>query len=522
MPDNIEQIIERTIKVYLTQEGAQDVAAGMKSVKKEIDAVRKAAKDLGNQTVDLNKEMKQSAKNYARNEKAASKALKVQQRQVAKTIKSWMGLGGAVKSTFGQIGAGLKQIATGGGLGKIIDTTIKFDKSLLSLAASTHRLGIGISQLEKKITSLASASTLTRTETMALFAEFNKTAKFVSMRDFEGLLVRIQGMVGANKEAIGEYMGAVSGLSQEYTGLAQQISKLDDVTSAADKASIESKLQSLLLIGKISDAEYRSLTAVVRGAQYQSKADREQQAAAQARIKAIQEYKRLMESIQIGLGRTILPIIEKLTSWMSKLTDGTESWGKAVAMAAAAYASIKIGGMVAGSAMSGLANVAAAKITGTKPTTMSGNLMGAMGPGLKKLGTRALPGLRKFGPGAIAMGLGSYGLGKLSEKYESVGAEKTGAGLGLGSSALKVGGAAMTGAMVGSMVPVIGTAIGGAVGGLVGVISEWDNITSDLSTLIQDSALSEFAKSIKESKFGQVVSNAAKSWWKNTKDRNYN
>ena len=68
-PENIEQVIERTIRIYLEQEGSRDVANGIKAVKAEIDKLRKAAKDLGDDTFNLNQEMKNNAKLYVKGEK---------------------------------------------------------------------------------------------------------------------------------------------------------------------------------------------------------------------------------------------------------------------------------------------------------------------------------------------------------------------------------------------------------------------------------------------------------------------
>ena len=102
-------------------------------------------------------------------------------------------------------------------------------------------------------------------------------------------------------------------------------------------------------------------------------------------------------------------------------------------------------------------------------------VLGRIGSTLVKPG----PGLLKGGAGAIA----GYGLGKLGDYETAQGNVKTGAGLDIGSTALKWGG---TGAMLGSVVPILGNGIGAglgaAAGAAYGLYNNWDTLTGKTAT----------------------------------------
>ncbi|MHA1676156.1 MAG: hypothetical protein ACTSU6_03160, partial [Candidatus Njordarchaeales archaeon] len=326
----VEALIERTIRVYLEEEGCEDVSAGIRIVKEQIDRVRAASNALGEKITDLHGKMRSASKAHVSGEKAATQALKTHRKSVGKTIASYANLGGVVSGAFSEIGGGLKDLAGLGGFGNMVKEVISYDKSLLQLSSSTNRLGIGLTQLETKMTSIGSATQLTRKETIGLFSEFNKNYKFVSFRDFESLLGRIKGMVGSNKDAIQEYMSAVSGLSQNYSGLAQKIAKIGKGGIFQDKEAISNRVKMLYLTKKIGDVEYRNLIDVVRGNQQSSKVDRHRQKMAQERIETIQKFKRHIETVGLKIGSAILPFLEKVADFLEQITNSGENWSRGI------------------------------------------------------------------------------------------------------------------------------------------------------------------------------------------------
>ena len=95
-------------------------------------------------------------------------------------------------------------------------------------------------------------------------------------------------------------------------------------------------------------------------------------------------------------------------------------------------------------------------------------------------------GFGKFVKGGIVaiagMAIG-YALDKASDKMEKEGNKKGAAGAKMGGSALRIAGAAGTGAMIGSAFPGLGTAIGAVVGGAVGLAAEFKNLSTSVKTL---------------------------------------
>lgn len=372
-PESAEQIIERNIKVYLEAAGCEDVARGVKAVQKEILALRKASKATGETMGDLNDEMIAQSKAYVKNEKAAVKSLKKQREEISKTIKKWSGFGGALSGTFGEITQGLSKIAGFGSFGRMVNRAISYDKALLSLSASTTRLGIGTSTLDNKIKDMSRSLNLTKMDTLALLESFESGFKTSSFDNVETLLTRIKGMVGSNAEAMEKYKNVIGGLSQENFGLADAISKLDKDSTEEQKKALELRVQTLYIRNKLSEAEFRGISAVIRGQKSFNDEDEKALQQKKAHIDAMEKFNRQMETVQMALGNTILPFLEKVATWLDRITEGGEKWGRGVAATVALLAGVKIGGalMVKGA------------------TSLAMGAMGAGGAGSAGLGAAA-------------------------------------------------------------------------------------------------------------------------------------
>lgn len=356
--NNFEQEIERTITLYLQSSGIDNVSRGVADVLKKMQDLIKSSGTSQKSFKSLNAEAVKFATEYITSLRKAKKEQEKVNKMVAATTKQFSGLGKVVSGAFGEIGSGLKELSGLGGFGKMVNEAINYDKSLLKLAASTTRLGVGFKNLESKMIRISATTSLTRKETISLFDAFNKTYKFSSFRGFESLLERVQDMVGSNKDAISDYMTSVTSLSQNYSGLAQAIVELGKTGTDAQKEELANRAKMLYLANEIGDADYRNLIAVIQGGKQVTNADKRAAEVAKARIDAMQTFKQQIETVGLELGQTILPFLEKVADWLNQITNNGEKWGAGVATTVALLAGVKVGGGMlqgAGRAVGGMA-----------------------------------------------------------------------------------------------------------------------------------------------------------------------
>ena len=146
--------------------------------------------------------------------------------------------------------------------------------------------------------------------------------------------------------------------------------------------------------------------------------------------------------------------------------------------------------MARGFASGGIRGAARGGITGIGKAIGRGI---GIGGGAKGLGMLA-KGAKLASLGGIATLGGELGFGALESHYEKKGNVKGAAGAGIGKSASKIGGMALTGAAIGSVIPGLGTGVGAAVGGVVAFLMELPKIFKNLKKLLEGTKLGQALK----------------------------
>ena len=289
-----------------------------------------------------------------------------------------------IKTNFEAISA-MKRLVMPPSFGSTIRLLDSYNKSLLSLSARTNRLGIGITDLEKSFIKLSKTTSLTRLEIVNLFKEFEAGMRFISLKDFESIMKRIHNIVGANEQEISKMAKSIASISQKYPLLSRSLQHLADTgedLTKNEKESLKIRIRTLYIIGKISDAEYKSQSAFINANKQISNADRERQQDITAQIAALKEMKTHMQEIALAVGQAIMPALEGVKNILTTIFDKTDAWGISMAK----IGGLAAGGMLAGGALSVLGGSVIGKfmIKGGKAGGIGGaGVAGAVG---KKVG----------------------------------------------------------------------------------------------------------------------------------------
>jgi len=525
MSDNIN--LPANIILELQTRGFENAEQIMKAILREQKALGNSNGDLIKKYGDLKKATDALIKSYKERGKTATDELGKEEKAVLKLKKIYYSLGEGVD----EVADGLKKMILPSSFGNAITLTDKYNKSLIQSSASVNRLGIGLKGLETSLTRIGAITSLTREETLKLFDQFQSGMREISISDFESTMKRMRNIVGSNADAMGQMQDALSAISQEYPSLSRgllDIAKADSINNAAQQESLQNRVRNLYFIGKISDAQYRQVSAYLRGNKQISSADSDRQKEIKEQIKATQELKRQMEIIGLAVGQAILPGLVMVSGILKNITKGAETAagsmknvgrvlvGMMFAKAAFSIGKMAVGGIGGllskggrGGGGGGVGGALAGIVGGATPVrVVNFNEMGGIGSILgpktltpaqkhvadwetnyaKKSSKLGLGGrIKRAGPalgvGAMLAG-GSYLANQASTVAEAAGYKKTGIGLGLGGAAMGVASGAVTGAAIGSILPVVGTAIGGLIGGALGVFSQWGNITENIGKLL--------------------------------------
>jgi hypothetical protein len=394
------------VEIQLSVSGIDDVAEEFKDLcRNEKDALKDARK-LEAAYGSLENAAKALVKRHNERKKAAADANK-------STLSGLKKLTKEVKRYGAELGAIAAKTVMPSNMGNAVSLTLDYNKSILSTSASVNRLGIGVGLLEKSLGRVGRETHLTRVETTALFDKYQEGMRFVSLQQFEGMLKRIQSIVGSNAKEMEKYQSAIASVSQEYPALAQGLASLKKASgsvASSEKAVLQSRIRNLYFVGKIKDAEYKRLTSFISGNQQILGADKRRQQEMQSQIAASQIFKREWESVSITFGKALLPMMEKVSGHVEKFNNWLEtsniSATKLAVSLGLAYGAFKIG---------------------------SGAL-GVIGGGLKKGGGKAIGGLGRAGGGLLSSMFGRKGgaVGKIGRAVSG------GAGAVLGGDGTKV------------------------------------------------------------------------------------
>lgn len=391
-PEQIEFMSQ--LEIQLSVVGVKDTRAALQEIVSIDQQLLKDVSALKTQYGGFDKAIAAIIKRHNARAAAAKVAGGIEQKNIRKLRQGYDQLKREVRGYSKEVTRAGAKMLVPASLGNAISTTLEYNKSLLATAANVNRLGIGIGYLQKSLERVSRETTLTRKETVELFSKYQESMRFVSLQQFEGMLKRIQTIVGANAQEMGKMQSAIAAVSQEYPGLAMglvNMKKASGGMAAAEKAILQERVRNLYFIGKISDAQYKQITSYVSGSQQVIGADKARQREMQAQIEATNRFKQQWEKVSHIFGRALLPSLQKLGNFLEKgmtWIDGMNlSAGKLALTFAGIWAGAKIGG---GILSAGLPMLARGGIRGVGSIWSGRAVSGAMGiPGKAKGGILA-------------------------------------------------------------------------------------------------------------------------------------
>lgn len=426
---------------------------------------------------------------------------------------------GITRGIAGLVGAGL-------GLQNSIKTVEQYNDSILKLSAQFNKYGESITDVEKRVSKFSSEINLTRTAVIELYSAYEKLFPYASLRSAEKIFKNIKNIFGANEEAIKDMSGSLGKMVSKAPELQGAIENLTDV----NKDRLRSYSEMLLITGKISLTEQRRLQDYLNQNAQASGQDKERLQRAKDYKKTIQDMKRIWQEVAIVIGQAVMPYLEKMAKWLKNNEAFVKSiaslltkWIIPLSIASKTFGMIRgVGKMVGGIGRLGgslmgtkAAGGAGRAIAGSRTGRLIGGAGRAVKGALGKGGRFARAGKLATAGGVVALG-GELAFGGIQSMATD---KKTKAAAGMGKSASRVAGGALTGAAVGSAIPipVLGTAIGAIVGGLVSFIANFKNISKDFMTLFRDNpfirGLVEFGKDF-AAKTKEVYNLFIKGWKK--------
>jgi len=317
-PEDIEQVIKRTIRVYLEAEGAQDVTAGVVKVSKQIELLRKQAKKTGKEISNLNDEMLKGAKDYVKEAKKTKSTQEKEERQTGKLSKAYRGLGSSIGGLLGP----LKSLASYSGLKNAIGQAVQYRGAILGLSASMGVLGKSFSTARNEVENISKSLTLTRSYVASTMKSFVRGFPIKAADRFRGVIERITKMVGPDENEINYYIGQLQSLGGEYLGLAGRIADFGANPDPATKKMLEDELQVAIQTEGIMGEQAKALLAIVGGNEQRSKQEKALMKDSIKHVENWNSFKVKMEGVTLALGETLIPLMGKLADWLDRVTDG--------------------------------------------------------------------------------------------------------------------------------------------------------------------------------------------------------
>jgi hypothetical protein len=332
------------------------------------------------------------------------------------------------------------------GFEKSVKFITDFNKALLTTSAQFSKYGIGISAVEQQLNNLSKQTSLTRQESMKLMSGYEKGFNFVSLSRGAQLMMNLKKAVGANSQAMDELQGFLSGIVNKFPELENQITRMN----ALDRQRLESQARLLVMTGQLSFSEGKRLQDYARQNAQVTEADRQRKQEADDEIEAMNRLDAAVERIAIALGKSLVPVMERLSGLIDQGAVGFEKWIPLIA---------KIG----------------LSLTGLKSIRLLGKLAnfgtgGYAGSAVSKAMSRTVPGIGMSASEMIRSPTGAGGMGLAggigaSELYKQFYQASTGQDYNQKAGTLgmfgRIGTATAAGAATGGM-------YGGPVGALAG------------------------------------------------------
>ncbi len=388
-----------------------------------------------------------------------------------------------------------------------------YNENLLALSASTSRSGIGLSELEKKVGQLGNSLSMTRMETIKLFDSYNKGFAMNSAKGFENMMRNIKDAVGPNVQAVQEMSDSLAGLAEKFPDLQVAIEK----ANIGDTSRLKIAAQQLMMTQQISVAEYKRIRQYTDGAKQMGAADtlasQSARRAQQETLETFQQFDKHKETIMLGLGKALMPLMRELGNWLREYRPAIqtffENFASGIKNVVTHANELKkilmvVAGVWAGGRVLAMGH-GIASVGGDMMTLLGGRNAGAGGGMIGGLFNGSRTGGLKAGLGGAGLMAAGSGLGYAGGAVADMGYERTGAGIGVAGNLASVAGGALTGAAIGTAIlPGIGTGVGALVGLTGSLVANWSSIKDNFSTLLGYE--SEQAKHAREQKTQQETS----------------
>jgi len=311
------QEINRKIRLQLDVQNWEKSQKAIDSISKEIQ--------------DLIKDQARLISQYGNTDNAIASITSefVRQSKAARDLKQdFMGVGAALDSTSRQVASALKKLVIPTSVFDAVETTNRFNKTLVELAARTGRFGVGIGKLTDEMKNLANANSILREDTAKLFKLYSTGFVLPSLTGFGNILKNIKEVTGANVEAMNEYMSALSSISQKFPSMQAAFENM----SKADKERTQAQINMLLWTKKISLEEYRRANEYLTQQDEMTAADKAESKAKQQQVDAIQKMRQQVERVALKVGGMLMPVLDqvaKIVDVIGKHIDTLpEGWGK--------------------------------------------------------------------------------------------------------------------------------------------------------------------------------------------------
>ena len=419
---------------------------------------------------------------------------------------------GAGKSIRDLIPA-IANVASVAGWAKLAGQLDDYNKSLLVTINRMSKYGTGATEVSSRIKQVGDTIGVTRKEAVELFQTFEKGFLTINKSNFTSVMVNLRAAVGSNVAEMKNMAGTLTTVIDKYPDLESAIVN----ASAADKRFLQERVRGLLMTGNLSLQEYRSMQDYIRGGKQRNAIDAAHKQEIDNQVRSMQEFRRISEIIGLGLAKSIMPVMEKIASYIQdnstelrEMFDtmarggkwAAENLGKIATVLGTIYAlsiamrsatflrgittalqtralSTGVGTAASVAATTGLGGGAAmlrqSAPAGAAALRSAAVMEGAAAPAVAArvgMGAKIAGGAARFmkaGPAGLILGLGG-------EAMKSYGESTGSAGMVRGGGLASAGGMALTGAAIGSAIPLIGTAVGAAVGGALGLYMNKDAI----------------------------------------------
>ena len=439
---------------------------------------------------------------------AYEKALSKTGKSVENFSKKVHGAGNSVRKLIPAIA----DVASVTGWAKLANQLDDYNKNLLVTINRMSKYGTGATEVSSRIKQVGDTIGVTQREAVELFQTFEKGFLTINKSNFTSVMVNLRAAVGSNVAEMKNMAGTLTTVIDKYPDLESAIVN----ASAADKRFLQERMRGLLMTGNLSLQEYRSMQDYIRGGKQRNAIDKQNQQEIDNQVRSMQEFRRVSEIIGLGLAKSVMPVMEKIASYIrdnsTELREmfetmarggkwAAENLGKIATVLGTIYAlsiamrgatflrgittalqmralSTGAGTAASAAATTGLGGGAAmlrqSAPAGAAALRSAAVMEGAAAPARVGMGAKIAGGAAKFmkaGPAGLILGLGG-------EAMKSYGESTGSAGMVRGGGLASAGGMALTGAAIGSAIPLIGTAVGAAVGGALGLYFNRDAIFS--------------------------------------------